>query len=114
MDHLITISLDANGDFTHSPSAVHALSGENVYWGSIYPFTIQFQDESPLVAPVSSSVTISSETGLTAEGLGTALPCGTPPAPVDDEAKGNYHYAVALWDGYKVRIDAGCPVIICN
>jgi len=113
-DHIITISIDSNGDFTHSPSALHAASGDYVYWQCTYPFAVQFQDETPLDNTSGSAVSIPSVTGMNSTGV--SLTYSTPPLAVDEESLGNFHYAVAVWntDTSQVLIDAGCPVIICN
>jgi hypothetical protein len=113
-NHIITITIDSNGDFTHSPSALHAPAGDYVYWQCKYPFAIQFQVETPLDNYSGSAVSIPSVTGMTSTDV--YLPYSTTPLAVDGEANGNFHYAVAVWntDTSQVLIDAGCPVIICN
>jgi hypothetical protein len=110
-DYVISISVDSNGNFTHSPSALHVQSGDRVAWVSANPFVIQFQDGNPLdgnITMQAASQPIASD--------GTTYPYSISLKNVDGAASGNFHYSVAVYDTgtQLVRIDGGCPVIVAN
>lgn len=108
MDHPITISIDVNGNLTVSPSALHVASGtDNVYYQCEYTFAIEFNDDTPL-----DNMSMQAQRGLTTGS--NSYPYSTPLIPIDSDARGHYHYAVAIWDGTNLWMDSGCPDIICN
>ena len=108
-DHKISISVDANGNFTYSPSVLRVdLTGsDNVTWNCEQgPFSVVFTGQTPLDQ-------------LSAQGTEHGREWSTGKVDVDQEASpGHYHYAVAVFTNahspVRVHLDAACPEIIVN
>ena len=106
-DYTITITIDGNGNFTHSPSLLRVTKNDRVFWQCQYAFAIMFDEGTPL-----DNMMMQAQTGLSTGS--NSYPFSTPLINVNNDAVGNFHYAVALWDGSHVWVDAGCPVIVAN
>ncbi len=105
-DYLVIIAVDTYGNFSISPSALHVnpTTNDRVGFQCTSPFVVQFQEGTPLANMIMQGM----------PGNSPPYIYSTPLINVNDEAQGNYHYAVAVFDGTYVRIDAGCPVVVAN
>jgi hypothetical protein len=99
MNHTIQIDVDARGNMTYTPSMLRMEAGDTVQWiCPLGPFAIMLKDTSPFK-----------------EGMDAYACAGTPSSPMCvADAKGQFHYAVAVYDGSRVHMDAGCPMLLAN
>jgi plastocyanin len=99
MNHTIQIDVDPRGSMTYTPSMLRVAAGDTVQWCSPSgPFAIILKDTSPFT-----------------EGMDAYSCAGTPSGPLTvADAKGQFHYAVAVFDGTRIHMDAGCPMILAN
>jgi len=111
--HRITITVDSDGDFTYSPSTLHAKLADTVSWtsGALGPFAISFTDSTPF--PI---VTLSSYKNAMGEHV-------IDPQQIQEDTIGHHHYAVAVAQitegpnlpmSAKVYLDSGCPDIVVS
>jgi plastocyanin len=97
--YTIKIKVNSKGNMTYDPSMLRVAAGDTVQWrcpkGS---FAVMFKEKSPFT-----------------HGMDTRASAGklSPPLTVD-KVKGHYHYAVAIFNGTDVFMDAGCPVLLAN
>lgn len=109
--HTIIITMDSTGDFTYSPSTLHAKIGDTVAWTSkVGPFAISFTDTTPFL-----QVSLSSKG---AEGEHCIQP-----QEIQLNTIGHHHYAVAVAQmsqgpdlamSATVFLDSGCPNIVVS
>jgi plastocyanin len=111
--HTITITIN-NGDFTYSPSALHAKIGETVSWtsGTLGPFAVSFMDQTPFL-----EVTLKSQQNAAGQHCIEAQ-------QIQENTIGHHHYAVALAQLFvpgpdlpmtaSVFLDSGCPDIVVS
>jgi plastocyanin len=111
--HTITITV-TDGDFTYSPSTLHAKIGDTVSWtsGPLGPFAVSFMDSTPFL-----NVTFSSRPSNTGNHCIEAL-------QIQENTIGHHHYAVALAQASvpgpsmpastTVLLDSGCPDIVVS
>ena len=111
--HTITITVN-NGDFTYSPSTLHAKVGETVSWtsGPLGPFAISFMDATPFL-----EVTLRSYQNTGGEHCIDAI-------QIQENTIGHHHYAVALAPipvpgpnppvSPTIFLDSGCPDIVVS
>jgi plastocyanin len=99
MNHTIQIEVDTRGSMTYTPSMLRVAAGDTVQWCSPSgPFAIMLKDTSPFT-----------------EGMDAYSCAGTPSEPLTvANVKGQFHYAVAVFDGSRVHLEAGCPVLVVN
>jgi len=100
MEHIIRIDVDDCGNMTYTPSMLRVAAGDTVQWRCpLGPFAIMFKETSPFK-----------------EGMDAfARDAGTLSSPrYVADTKGQFHYAVAVYDGSRVHMDAGCPMILAN
>ena len=97
--HTIQIDVDACGNMTYTPSMLRVAPGDTVQWiCPLGPFAIMLKEASPFT-----------------KGMDAFACAGTRSNPLTvDNIKGQFHYAVAVYDGTRVHIDAGCPMILAN
>lgn len=81
------------GNFVYSPALVRVSPGDTITWTCNHHFALTFKEGTPV-----------DEVELTGTGSG---PYSTGPRTVRD-VKGQFHYAVAVWDGSRVHLDAAC------
>jgi plastocyanin len=112
--HTITITM-SDGDFTYSPSALHAKIGETVSFtsGTLGPFAVSFIDETPFL-----EVTFSSQQNAAGQHCIEAR-------QIQENTIGHHHYAVAVaqlspqgpdnrQEPPTVFLDSGCPDIVVS
>jgi plastocyanin len=87
------------GNFVYSPALIRVSAGDTITWTCNHPFALTFKEGTPV-----------DEVQLTGTGSG---PYSTGARTVAD-VKGQYHYAVAVWDGSQVHLDASCAVASVN
>jgi plastocyanin len=101
MDHTIQIEVfDGRGSMTYTPSMLRVAPDDTVTWCCPSGhFAIMFKDGSPFT-----------------EGMDAFSSRETPSSPkrVAKGIKGQFHYAVAIFDGSRIFMDAGCPMILVN
>ena len=99
MNHLIRIEFDTQGNFTYTPSLLRVAATDPVQWHCLTaPFTIMFKNTTRFV-----------------DGMEAYAPPSVPSSPlIVANVKGQYHYAVAVFDGARVLLDAGCPGLVAN
>lgn len=111
--HTITITVDSEGDFTYSPSTLHAKFAETVSWtsGTLGPFAVSFTDSTPF--PL---VTLSSYKNAAGQYV-------IDPQQIQENTIGHHHYAVAVArissgpdipPTATVYLDSGCPDIVVS
>jgi len=95
-NHLIEIVVDPQTkDITYRPAVYHARAGTTLAWRANGTFAIQFTGGTPLEkAGIHGQVEEVVESKLRSD------------------ARGIYHYAVAVAIGNEVFLDAGCPTIV--
>jgi len=99
MNFLIDISVDPHGNFHYSQALLHVRMGDNVSWKCTSGFfSLQFSGGSPM------------------NGMETFAPpsANSPLMTVTTSASGMFKYAVAVFDGTRVHLDAACPVLVAN
>jgi hypothetical protein len=96
--YLINITVGGGGNFTYSPSTLRAQITDKIYWKCPKDFALMFLDGTPI-----EMMETHGKAGI-----------ATPKYQVSPDAKGHYHYAVAVWNGTRVFIDSGCPDIVIN
>jgi plastocyanin len=99
MNHTVQIEVDPRGSMTYTPSMLRVAANDTVQWlcpsGS---FAVMFKETSPFK-----------------EGMDAFSCKGEASRPlIVDHVKGQFHYAVAVFDGSRVHIEAGCPVLVAN
>ncbi len=95
-NHLIEIYVDPNTkNFTYRPAVYHARPGAPVAWRANGTFAIQFTGGTPL-----------EKTGIHGRVEEVFE------SKIRSDARGIYHYAVAVAIGDEVFLDAGCPTIV--
>ena len=99
MNHTIQIHVDARGSMTYAPSMLRVKAGDTVQWCSPSgPFAIILKDASPFI-----------------DGMDAYSCAGRPSEPLTvADVKGQFHYAVAVFDGVRIHLEAGCPVLVVN
>jgi hypothetical protein len=99
VNHMIRIEFDPKGNFTYVPSLLRVEATDTVQWRCLTaPFTIMFKNTTPFV-----------------EGMEAYAQAGVPSTPLTvADVKGHFHYAVAVFDGTRVLLDAGCPGLVAN
>jgi plastocyanin len=97
--HTIQIDVDDHNNMTYTPSMLRVAAGDTVQWVCrLGPFAVMLKDKSPFN-----------------EGMDTHACGGTLSEPMwVADVKGEFHYAVAVYDGSRVHMDAGCPMILAN
>jgi len=111
--HTVTITVNNDGDFTYSPSTLHAKVVDTVSWtsGTLGPFAISFMDSTPF--PV---VSLSSHKNGKGEHV-------IDPQQIQEDTVGHHHYAVAVAHttsgpdvamSTTVFLDSGCPDIVVS
>jgi plastocyanin len=111
--HQITISADANGNFTYSPSTLNARIGDTVSWSSEKgPFGISFMDQTPF-----QKVSYSSKENEQKQHH-------IDPVQIKQNTIGHHHYAVAVAIAgppgplerptTQIMLDSGCPDIVVS
>ena len=98
-NYTIQIDVDDRDNMTYIPSMLRVTEGDTVQWccpsGA---FAVMFKDGSPFT-----------------KGMDTFSCQGTPSNPMTvANVKGQFHYAVAVFDERRVHLDAGCPMILAN
>jgi plastocyanin len=97
--YIIEIHVDEDGNMTYKPSMQRVTADDTVQW--VCPeasFTVMFKEKSPF-----------------REGMDTHSCAGKLSDPLTvDRVKGQFHYAVAVFNGSRVFMDAGCPVLLAN
>lgn len=95
--HLIEIEVDPQTkNFTYRPAVYHARAGATVAWRANGTFAIEFTGGTPL------------EKGAGIHGQVEEVV----ESKLRSDARGIYHYAVAVAVGNEVFLDAGCPTIV--
>jgi len=100
MNHIIGIDIDGRGSMAVTPSMLRVDAGDTVQWCCPSgPFTIMLKEGTPFI-----------------KGMDAFSCQGTPSSPltVAQNVKGTYHYAVAVYDGSRLYMDAGCPMLLAN
>jgi plastocyanin len=109
INYTITIAVDPDdvipeggttGNFVYTPALLRVTSGDTITWKSDHPFVLTFKAGTPVD---DIELVGSHEDDNYTTGAQTVL-----------GDKGHYHYAVALWNGSRVFIDAACPHISVN
>ncbi len=86
----------SRGNFVYKPGLLRVSAGDTIEWKCSMPFALTFKEGTPVDQ-------------VELDGGG----CTTGAHPVG-EVKGQFHYAVAVWDGTCVHIDASCAVVSVN
>jgi hypothetical protein len=84
------------GNFVFRPALLRVRANDTITWKCAHPFTIYFKGTTPV-----DDMEIFGDTGSTL------------PAKVQD-VKGHFHYAVAVWTGARIFMDASCAGISVN
>lgn len=108
-NHQIHIHVDVdsygNANFCYSPALlrVYPNDGDTVTWTcSQGPFAVIFRDGSPCDQ-------------MSTQGNGSeSRTWGSEPLTTRGDARGTFHYCVAVSFGGAVYIDASCPVLVAN
>ena len=97
--HTIRIDVEDCGHMTYTPSMLRVEAGDTVQWiCPLGPFAVMLKEKTPFK-----------------EGMGAHACGGTLSNPMCvADIKGEFHYAVAVYDGSRVHMDAGCPMILAN
>jgi hypothetical protein len=99
MQHIIRIEVDTTGNFTYLPALQRVQFGDTVSWVCpLHPFAILFRTRSPFV-----------------EGMEASANAGIPSNPLTvANVKGQYHYAIAVYNGSRVFMDSDCAGLLAN
>ncbi len=84
------------GNFVYFPSLLRCSPGDTIEWKSSHPFALTFIDQTP-----TDEVELFGDVGTTGPHTITAT-------------SGQFHYAVAVFKGGRVFMDASCPHISVN
>jgi len=97
-DHPIEISVDpGTGNFTYNPAVYHTRPTAPIAWLANGTFAIQFTGGTPL-----------DKAGIRGPGREVVH------SKIRSDARGIYHYAVAVEIDGKIFLDAGCPTIVID
>jgi plastocyanin len=97
-EHSIRIEVNGSGDFTYTPALLHVNAGDSINWAyDGADFIVEFKEDSPI-----DQMTITAALQKSVRTFDVTV------------LKGNFHYAVAVWDGSRIFIDSGCPRISVN
>ncbi|SPE43598.1 hypothetical protein SBA3_990004 [Candidatus Sulfopaludibacter sp. SbA3] len=88
------------GNIVYRPALLRVQAGDMVRWTCQHPFVVVFKDQTPFEAVEINSQLIS---GVSETGSYTI-----------QNVKGQFHYAVAIWNGTNVFADVACPRISVN
>lgn len=99
---VISVSVIDDGDFHYKPSVKKLKAGESVTWTCDQgPFAVSFKERTPFGRTNLHSTKAK-------DGKSWAINSVLPKNP----ERGHFHYAVAIYAGEKVYLDAGCPEVI--
>jgi hypothetical protein len=88
------------GNFVYTPALLRVLPGDTIQWTCDHPFVLSFKGSTPVDQ-------------VECVGLPDGLTWATDQYPVS-HVRGQYHYAVALWDGVRLFLDADCGGVSVN
>jgi len=107
--YVIHISVDPNsltpppstagyigGNFVFEPSLLRVRANDVITWKCTHPFALTFKEGTPV-----DDMELFGDSG--SSGPHTVL-----------NVKGNFHYAVAVWTGSRIFMDASCASISVN
>jgi len=110
IEYTITIAIDpagivpqggSTGNFVYTPALLRVQPGDRIKWQSAVPFVVTFKGRTPVES-------------MEVVGKAMSADFASDFACVQENARGNYHYAVAVFDGSRVFMDADCPHISVN
>jgi hypothetical protein len=102
----------STGNFVHTPSLLRVtLTGnDDVTFNSKYPFSVEFKGEQPPIDQVQLSGVYSNSVPQFNGDPGYS----TVAYPIDQDSRGTFHYAVAVFKDNTVFIDAACGGVSVN
>ena len=90
----------STGNFVYAPALLRVERDDTVTWTCASPFAVSFKERTPIDH---------------VEVFGHETRGGFSAGPfIIHGERGRYHYAVAVWNGTRVFIDAACPQISVN
>jgi hypothetical protein len=111
----INVNIDekGNANFSYWPAVQRVYDDDTVQWASRDGlFAIQFKDDTPVEKLDARACRVEGRDGDHDKDDRPVF--ATQPVRLRDDARGHYHYAVAIVVNNAVYLDSACPEIVAN
>jgi len=110
---LVYSGTPSTGNFVYTPALLHVETGDQVTWSCLTPFALVFKEGTPI-----NQVQVAGNVPVWETGNPIPIGYATATYPIRNDAKGQFHYAVAVYQGSvgfgSVFMDAGCADVSVN